>query len=371
MSLLLELIRSTDLENASKQDLRNLIKRIRLFSKFNAPAIDLRTADEIELRQYLEDIVAAHTEKAEIVASVEPEAIAPQEAEVTVETEPSTPLPMKSPVSFNTRTMNAIELLLEKAPDGLVTTEWLSGILHDCMWRATKHEKISEKLLLNPVIYYGLAGLDISDVSLFKRAVSCPGEFAELTADAKEGAEHYQKIGGLLGNDAMGEMVIYHTIRDNLNYLQSLMSISSLRTRNYAIRDKLFTRQDYDYQMILLPSDRTVLKAEVIRVTEYFRRITTEYDKYREMSDESLEPLCDIDIMALAAEAEHCWLTDESWEWNEAKTSGKFAHKVDPDSIHLSFCRWDTSVNDFSPFFTVVATHPDPSRFPWKEQQQD
>lgn len=73
---LLEILRTTDLENASKQDLRNLIKRVRISNKITATFIDLRTAGEIELRQYLQDIVIAHQ-------PVEIEAIALQEAEVT------------------------------------------------------------------------------------------------------------------------------------------------------------------------------------------------------------------------------------------------------------------------------------------------
>ncbi|MGI2907644.1 hypothetical protein [Tolypothrix sp. VBCCA 56010] len=405
-----DLLFSTDIENATKEQLKSLVKAVR--EQFGR-AIDLRKADINELRQYLQDYLATQVEE----VTPEPEVTTSEIAEIeTVNESPALselptlsyeivelptsddpdfnaaneefyfgdradvekaaeegfychlPLELEKPPSFNKYTERSIAILLEfgTAYGNELNAEWIAGILKDCAWRASIRRSISEKLILSDPIFYGLAGHDLETIGLFNRIVRSPEEFGDIPKDMQKGANFYSNIGNLLGGEAVSAICQYHTIRDNLNYLQQLHGISSLEKRSKAVKDRLFEYFDYNDQMALLPSDRAVLKAEAPRIAEYFQTLTSDYEVYRSNDDESLERLPDdFCLMTAVAEADYAWIYAQSIDWKPSKDgySGGHVDRLDPDEITVCLSKWDG--DQYDGFLYLKAIHFDPSRRPW------
>lgn len=351
---------SIDLNALNKTQLKSYVKLAR---EEWQRVIDLRTANVHDLIEYLNMYLKF---KAELETACEQVENVNESETVEIEELPETP------PSFNIVTRTAVDILLSHGTEfgNELTTSWFSEILCDCRMRSLRPVEVRDKLILSDFVYYGLAGLELSEVGLFKRIVRAPQEFGTLSATQKEVVNQYQTISELLGSNGMAETVVYHTIRDNLNYLQQLLSISSLRPKNHALRDKLFSTLDYDCQMVLTAHDRHILKKESTRVAQYFKSITTDYKLYQELDDESLEEVdSNIDLILLASTAEYCWLYSESHNWKPTGDSrfisDESIKRVEPDRITLYFQNWDKSINDYSSFYRVVAVHPDPTRSPW------
>jgi hypothetical protein len=295
-----DLLLTTDLSNATKQQLKNLVKAIR--SSWGK-VIDLRKADAVALKQYLEDYLTAQATEPEVDAvAPEAEVTLTENAEVEIVTHTFTDdfegieqriMQPEVPESFNNVASRTIDILLQFGIGygDIVNREWITGILKDCSWRPSLPSGVTEKLILSDPIYYGLAGISHDSIALYERLVKSPEEFGNIPEEAKQGADFYRTIGSMFGADKIAQISAYHSIRDNLNYLQERLGISSLEPRSYAIRDKFFTTQDYNDQMALLDSDRRVLKSEAQRISEYFQLLTTDYQLFRQMDDERLDPL--------------------------------------------------------------------------------
>lgn len=351
---------SIDLNALNKVQLKSYVRIAR--DEWNRP-IDLRTANLHDLIEYLNMFLQFKAEAENACEKIE--SVNELEA-IEIEELPETP------PSFNIVTRTAVDILLSHGTEfgKELTTSWFSEILCDCRMRSVKPVEVREKLILSDFIYYGLAGLELNEVGLFKRIVRSPEEFGTLSNNQKQIVNPYEKISNLIGGNAMSEMVVYHTIRDNLNYLQQLLSVSALKPKNYAIRDKLFATLDYDMQMVLTSHDRHLLRKETTRIAQYFKSITIDYKLYRELDDESLEEIdSNVDLVLLASTAEYCWLYSESHNWKPNKnggfTSNESVKRIEPDRITLYYQNWDKSINDYSSFYRVVAYHPDPTRSPW------
>jgi len=344
---------SIDLYALSKQQLKNYTKLAR--AEWNKP-IDLRTANSHDLIEYLVMYLSwkAENEVAEEIEAQEPTA---QEEEC---------IP-----SFNEVAKATIPLLLKRGTvhGNELNTEWIRAILGDCSIRNIALSRVKEPLLREDAVFLGLAGISPEHLNTFKRIVVSPEEF-DIQQDEEGKPDFYQRIGSVFGADALCEIAIYHRIRANLRHLQSGLGISSLHSRSYAIRDKLFSVQDYDCQLELMSRDRIQLKNEVPRIVEYFLSLTGNYQLFRELNDESLEPLGDdIDLPAIALTSEYAWIHSQSYSWElqpNGGYSGHSSHRLDPDEISLCLQVWDSQDNDFSSFYRVKAEHRDPSRFPWR-----
>lgn len=359
-----DLLFTTDLQNATKAELKALVKRVRQeFGK----AIDLRTADVTALRQYLQDYLMTQTEP------TEDDVIGGTAATVT-DAIFSKPEPMlETPGTFNKIVNASLTILTTKgtAHDSQVNTEWLSAILADCCSRAIRPQMVKEKLLLDDGVYYGLAGFSIENAAIFKRFTVSPDEFVDVPEDVKGEVEKTQNLASIIGADGLGELMVYHTIRDNLQYLQKISNISGLCSRAYAIRDKLFSTLSEEGQLSFLDSDRILLKKEAPRIAEYFSLVTDGYNFLKLNDDESSEPLPqDFDLKSHAAKADHIWIFAQSWDWQLHEKGGYRGHHVDrlePDEITLSLDVWDGK--EYNSFLTIVAQHCDPSRRPWLAEQ--
>lgn len=326
---------SIDFESLNKIQLKSYVRIAR--HEWNRP-IDLRSASVYDLIEYLTMFLQFKAEletACEEVENVnESEAI---EIEELAETPPN----------FNIVTRTAVDILLTHGTEygSELNTSWFSEILCDCRMRSLKPVEVREKLILSDFIYYGLAGLELNEVGLFKRIVRSPEEFGTLSSSEKQTANHYEKISNVIGGHAMSEMVMYHIIRDNLNYLQQLLVISSLKPKNYALRDKLFATLDYDCQMVLTNYDRHVLRKETTRVAQYFKSITHDYELYCELDDESFEKIdSNVDLVLLASTADYCWISCPD--------------RLVQNRITLYYQNWDKSINDYSSFYRVVAYNP-------------
>ena len=392
---------SIDLNALSKQQLRSYTKLAR---EEWGRSIDLRSSNIHDLREYLTMYLSwkatAESEATEPeVEAVAPEvevaisnieenatvsqapALEPEDFEITIcdrcekrcELAPELPEPaLKVPETFNNITARTVDILLQfgTAYGNLVDKDWIAGILQDCRWRSTIPNQLREKLILSDPIYYGLAGIAHDSIALYQRVVRSPEEFGNIPEKANPGADFYRNIGSLIGADKIAQISVYHTIRNNLNYLQERLGISSLEPRTAAIRDKLFENRDYNDQMIILPSDRRTLKAETPRIAAYFQALTTDYKLYCELDDESLEPLPEgFDLQVMLGQSFGCdyaWIRAESYTWQPTSDGGFIGHHIqqlDPDKITLSLNAWDG--DDYASFLRIVAHHRDGSRFPW------
>ena len=283
------------------------------------------------------------------------------------------PKPVEIPESFNAIASRTIDILLQfgSGYGDIVNRAWIEGILKDCSWRATIPGSVTEKLVLSDAIFYGLAGIDSDSIALYQHVVKCPEEFLDMPEDVKGGANFYRNLGSLFGADKIAQIAAYHSIRDNLNYLQQRLNISSLEPRHYAIRDKLFTTIDYDQQMSLLPSDRATLELEAPKIAAYFQLLTTDYQLFRVYNDETEKPLSkDFDLARQASIADHAWIYAESFDWIRQSGGGYIGTHCDrlhPDRVELSLSFWNGS--DYDSFLRLVAYHPDQTRRPWLASQ--
>lgn len=323
---------SIDLNALNKVQLKSYV---RIAREEWQRAIDLRTANIYDLIEYLTMYLQFKTELETACEQVESvNELEKVEIEELAETPPS----------FNVVTRTAVDILLFQGTEygDELTTSWFSEILCDCRMRSLRPVEVHEKLIWSDFIYYGLAGLELNEVGLFKRIVRAPEEFGTLSISQKEIVSQYQTISELIGFNGMAEAVVYHTIRDNLNYLQQLLSISALKPKNYAICDKLFATLDYDCQMILTAHDRSILRKESTRVAQYFKSITHDYKLYQELDDESLKQIdTNMELVLLASTADYCWIS--------------CSNRLVQDRITLYYQNWDKSINTYSTFYRIVA----------------
>lgn len=390
---------SVDIEGLSKKNLKALVKVAR--TEWGEP-IDLRSATEGAMCDYLrlyrqwkldqeatEEPAATTSEneaEATIIAGVEEPVevceacgndINEDEATVIARVEEAVapePAELEIPESFNAIASRTIDILLQFGSGyrSIINQAWLQGILKDASWRATIPGSVTEKLLLSDPIFYGLAGIGIAhdSIALFERVAKTPEEFRDIPEDATPSADFYRNLGLLLGVDKIAQIAAYHSIRANLNYLQQRLGISSLEPRTAGIRDKLFEYWDYNDQMALLDSDRLTLKAQTGKIAAYFQSLTSDYQLFREMDDESLEPLPeDFDLQAMMSHAfgcDYCWLHAESFEWQPYSDGyiGHHVQRLNPDKISLYLDSWNGS--EYVSFLRLVAHHPDPARRPWE-----
>lgn len=345
---------SIDLYALSKVQLKSYVKLAR--SEWNKP-IDLRSANSHDLIEYLAMYLMWKAQSEDAIAEA-PEAIAEED--------------LDCPDTFNEITRASIAILLNRGTShgNTLTSTWIQEILGDCQIRGIALNRVKEPLLKDDSLFYGLAGIAPEQLNIFRRIMTSPDEF-DIVQDAPDKPDFYQRIGSAFGADAMCEIAIYHRIRSNLRHLQTTLGISALHSRCYAIRDKLFSVQDYEWQLELMPRDRVHLKAEVPRIVSYFLSLVGDYDLFRELDDESVEPLGDVDLHAIALTAEYAWINSESYNWQPQPNGGYRGQsdaRIDPDSISLSLQIWDKKDNDFSSYYRVCAEHRDKSRFPWKSE---
>ncbi|MBW4607815.1 MAG: hypothetical protein KME22_11450 [Hassallia sp. WJT32-NPBG1] len=382
-----DLLFTTDLENATKEQLRALVKRVR---EETGKPIDLRKADAIALRQYLEDYKATQATESECDV-IEPADISNFEGieqDVMQVTEwlnscPLTCAPcsyqvcdlpepeVEKPPTFNTIASTTIDIILQGATayGNIVNAAWIGGILTDCRVRSIRPERVKEPLILKDHVFLGLAGLPLDSLDTLKAVIRRPEEFGDMPPEVRESKAFYDNIGGLIGSDALSDLFLYHNIRDNLNYLQVRLGISSLEPRHYAIRDKLFSTIDYDCQLQLLPSDRIELELQVPRICEYFQSLTSDYEIFRVYDDEVEKPLPkDFDLARQASIADYGWIYAESFNWKPHSGGGYIGTHTDrlhPDRIELYLSFWHDGEGDYRSFLRLIAYHPDASRRPW------
>jgi hypothetical protein len=141
---------------------------------------------------------------------------------------------LEVPASFYQIARSSIDIILyhSKVHGDRIDSNWISGILTDCRSRSIRSERVKEPLLLRQHIFLGLAGLPLDSLDTLKAVIRRPEEFANLSPEVRESKAFCDSISGLIGSDGLAEMFIYHTIRDNLNYLQVRLGISSLEPRS-------------------------------------------------------------------------------------------------------------------------------------------
>lgn len=350
-----DLLFTTDLEDATKEQLRSLVKRVR---EESGRPIDLRKADIVALRQYLTDYLTAQA----AASDPEPQAEAvahtlsdfegiDQVAMERTDWTAATPLSCdvcnyqvcdlpaaaepEAPQSFNTISQWSIDTILchsnvhgdgrRPAGSDRIDKDWLCGILRDCVSRSIRPERVKESLILKDHIFLGLAGLPISEADTLKAVIRRPSEFGDLSPESEA---YHQNMSALLGCDGMTDMIVHHMIRDNLNYLQQLLGISCLEPRSYAVRDCLFTTQDYNSQLQILESDRLALKSEAPRVAAYFELVAEGYTVEQEMDDDTTQPFDIADLAGMASIAEYAWVYAESFDWEPTSDGGYVGRPV-------------------------------------------
>lgn len=272
--------------------------------------------------------------------------------------------------SFNEHARNAINALLRFGTyhGNEITTGWLSGVLRDCMIRNTKPERVKEMMLLSDDVYYSLVGIDPLQVKVFKNLVANAGAFNVQIPTPKEISQNLINVYGI---DFSCQISIYHQMRENMWHLQQLCGISSLHEKHFAIRDKLFSAQEYDHQLIVIDADRIILKKDAFRTTQYFKELTHDYTLFVEnLDNEESEPApTDLNILNLGLEADDVWLRSQSIKWGR-QTDGNYRSvdeyfPLEPDKIELTFLKWNNERYDYDSTYKLVAVHRDNRRFPW------
>jgi hypothetical protein len=247
----------------------------------------------------------------------------------------------------------------EKQDDG----EFLASILRDCSFRRISPESVIDKRILEPNIFYGLAGMTCEMGDKVFTAIARPSEF-----DISPPPKCSQSLYNIFGGSAMAEIGIYHQIRENINELQLRENISSITSNKRVIRGKLIRYLDYNDQMMLLDKDREILRSQVPKLVDFFRLISNGYAGFNELDDESLVPLIPGVLDVAMQESEYVWVAAESLNWTKSGDmwTGHYCHRYDPDRIRLEFTKWDTSNKYFKSFCSIIAKHPDKSRIPWE-----
>lgn len=385
MSDLLLTLTTTDLENASKQQLKYLVKRVR---DAWGRAIDLRkVTGDVELKQYLQDFIASHvTKNEEIVTEVATDAELENELEVNIEieivpdhnpdndlvyikadgnyydilthnisiipnpdwliirkeansylkmnelsksnfftlVEPIYPILYDNETpTFNQHARDAINALLRfgTVHGDEINTDWLTGVLKDALFHHAKN-RVKEPVMMSDDIYYSLAGLDPTDVKSFNRLNSFIKSTNASCATPKEISDNLRKVYGI---DFTNPVEVYQQIRENFWHLQQLCGISALNEKHFAIRDKLFSAHKYEHQLIVDDSDREILKSETVKTAKYFQNLTIDYNLFSEdLDSEECEKLpIDFDLLALAHESDYVRIDSRSMRW-AVQSDGSF-----------------------------------------------
>jgi hypothetical protein len=267
----------------------------------------------------------------------------------------------RQPETLNAIALTSIDNLLELGTEygNELSQRWFSGILKDAIHRSIRPKAVKEKLLNIDGFYYGLAGMTPLQVKAITTAIDADN----IHTKADNPSPQLSKILGIQG---IANMFVYHAIRENLNHVQKKFKITSLEERFLAIRDNLFCYKDYDSQMVLLPSDRKILKLEVPRIVDYFNKVTSDYHIYETTGDD--ERIFDGSIGNIALRCDYAWIFDKSYHWtpgNDGAWEGKCVDKQDPDEINLCLLKWNKETQDYDTVLDLEARHPDPSRRPF------
>jgi hypothetical protein len=165
--------------------------------------------------------------------------------------------------------------------------------------------------------------------------------------------------------------VIYIGVKNNIQYLQTIHGITSLHTRYFAVRDRLYSFREYDDSFFLQQADKDFLRAEVPRLINLYLSLATtdKYDFFLEDPLDGLTPIADyIDTFSEVFKADYVTFYPESREWNLA-ADGSYVSEREikrscPDSLTMFVGFWNKAEKDFD-IKSIVARHKDKSRFPW------
>lgn len=234
--------------------------------------------------------------------------------------------------------------------------------------------------LKNPEIYANLVGVELDNFSLYKRVMADPSEFVDkIPEDVKPDIERMNLIGRLISTSGVVEMLTYHTIRDRVQDLQKMFGVSSLKMNQKKIRGVDIGYLIDDSQLLMLESDRQILKTQTQAIAEDFLRLVKMPEKYSlcEIESDSGDnehqiPCTYAKVIEKGKSAVCAWINSDSRYWEQSQEGGwfgKYVEREHPDTISLFVPQsWDKN-GESDDFVEFRAMHPDThtnrDRFPW------
>lgn len=267
----------------------------------------------------------------------------------------------------------AIDILKQQDP-AILTTRGLSGLLFDV--RATLAPKMSisknRSLQLDRTILEMLAGMEPDPVNkeILTRIMADPkGWVLGASEDVQKGAAWMAGLGQFISPSGLEDVMLYHTIRDNVAELQeSLVLGSCVGTKTVRVLTGSCSVYSFDDQLTQTPEDAALKKADASKVIRLFLEEVIASGLY-EMSEEvdEIGKPCEIGAVYQAGlSAVDAVVRSEAYEWEKKSdghgwSSGRCDRDpvIDADTISLYITDNEDNTRSF------IASHKDLSRFPW------
>lgn len=257
---------------------------------------------------------------------------------------------------------------LEHDNPRLFTTEGLSILLQDCLELTNPQQnyQFTYPSLLDRHIYLFLAGFgNASEREVVEYIVADQRLQSPLAVQV--GAQLYNNLDEIVGAGFATKLLIYGTVRENVQQLQKSLGISGVSQRCVSIRDRLFSYSALVEELVLLESDRILLQSAAPKLIEYFTELVQIEPAYRLFLEDSEEQKIPTSFTALEVAADKAVMAEiytECFRWQQVDNCswrGEPTSKQDPDKINLVL-HLDWKEEEFL-FFE--GHHQDKSRFPW------
>jgi hypothetical protein len=263
----------------------------------------------------------------------------------------------------------------------LLTPQGLSELAHSAAVVKQFPRLCKIPLLLDPKIYYGLAGLTYDpELSPFiRRFIADPKGWAiDAAEETIQVVQFCQSMGEFLSSEGMEQVMVYSCIRSNLQRLQWEKEISCiLGERTISLMGNTLNVVNVEDQLDPLLTDQVAIADSARKTVQFFMQFIVRYEaRYRLLENVGGDEEEQVEIQDLTQwfnatyfDALQASLYSECRDWVPCEDGGYLAVPcdrdalLDPDEVRLHVRLWQGSTTRN---VTFVAEHRDHTRFPWK-----